>query len=380
LINQLAELIPNLQQDPTPVTHLIEYLIRSPNFTFNRVLAIKPPVDFAAGLSATLAPINLITLRLLNKASLKQSDSDFIAGQPNVVAALIRLWLSSGDIAVAQMSLQTIIGLLTGGEQVDTNRKMNHENLMWRRIFRDRDVYGSIFALCSLKTVSHGGQLSKHDKTRAQARLLELLQNIESESVRHSQIPDIERIYGLTDGGLLHFAMIHMIDFTNDVLMARTLIHFSTDFLRCPPPKSDSSNALDILIETGLHSRIMSYYVDPSKHDHLDLTFLYGASATYISVYVSVCASHFLSQPSVLGCILARLTTVFEDSTAISRTRYEALKHDCLVLECLPEAALRQRPQLDDVRASFVSLFSGDGSQTPVSRSGMGSEALTIGR
>jgi hypothetical protein len=316
----------------------------------------------------------------LNKASPKQSDSDIIAGQPNVVAALIRLWLSSGDIAVAQMSLHTIIGLLTGGEQIDMSRKMNHENLMWRRIFMDRDVYGSIFALCSLKTVSHEGQLSKRDKTNAQARLLELLQRIESESVRHSQIPDIERIYGINDGGLLHFAMIHMIDFTTDVLMARTLIDFSTNFLRSPPPKSNSSNALDILIETGLHSRIMSYFVDPSKHDHLDLTFLYGASATYISVYISVCATHFLSQPSVLGCILARLSTVFEDSTAISRSRYEALKHDCLVLECLPEAALRQRPQLVNVRASFVSLFSDDGPQTPVRRSGVGSEALTIRR
>ena len=367
----------HLQQDPNPVIHLIEFIIRSPTFTFDRVRAIKPAIDFVAGLSAPLPPINLVTLRLLSKAGANRSDADIVAGQPNVVAALVRLWLRSTETAVAQMSFQTLVALLTIGGEGASHRRLADENLMWRRLFRDRDVYGSIFSLCSLKTVGQEGQLSKRDKTSAQARLLDLLLEIDSEPCRRSQFPDIERSYGVTDGGLLKFAAIHMIDYTDDIIMHLTLMNFFAEFLRSPSPMSDSSEALNFLLENGLHARAISYYIEPSKHDHLDLSFLYGPSARYVSAYASNCGAHLLSHSSLLESILGRLSSVFDGMSSISTIQAEALKHDLQVLVSIPQAALRSRPHLEMILAS---LSHDEDVERPVNRTAIGNQTLTIGR
>lgn len=379
LISQLAELLPKLQQDPNPIIHLIEYIIRQPTFTFNRILAIKPAIDFMAGLLAPLSSINIITLRLLSKAAASRSDSEIIAGQPNVVAALINLWLRTTDTAVAQMSLQTFLGLLTAGGGISTGADesgMIDENLMWRRLFRDRDVYGSIFALCSLQTVGQDGQLSKHEKTKAQARLLDFLLEVDSDSSRRSQFPDIEGLYGVTDGGLLSFATMHMIDYADDIIMHMTLINFLADFLRSPSPMSDSSKALNFLIETGLHARTVSYYIEPLKHAHLDSNFLYGQAAKYIVAYATNCPAHLIRQSGVLESILGRLSMVLDGINSVSITQAESFRHDLQVLWSLPPAALRSRPELEIIVASIDHLDA----ERPVYRTGIGNQTMTIGR
>lgn len=376
-INQLAELLPNLQQDPTPIVHLIEYLIRASTFTFSRVLAIKPAIDFVAGLSSPIPSINLITLCLLSKASLSKSDSDIVAGQPNVVATLVRLWLRTEDTGVAQRSLQTLVELLTVGTEGMSNGPSINEDLMWRRLFRDRDIYGSIFALCSLKTIGRDGQLSKLGKTHAQGRLLNLLVEIDSEPVRRSQFPEIERMYGVTDGGLLTFATMHMIDFEDDILMHVTLINFFADFLRSPSPMSDSSRALDFLVETGLHSRTVSFFVDPGESNPPILDFLYGPSAQYIEAYVSSFPSHLLRSSSLLESILDRLSTNFEGMISISEIKTQVFWYDLLVFRSLPEAALRNRPLLQDLAAAINRVKDDQGH---VSRATVEDQVLTLER
>lgn len=347
LITQLAELLPRLEQDPNPIIHLVEFLVRPSTFTFSRVLAIKPAIDFVAGLSTPTPSINLITLCLLDKARTSKSDCDIVAGQPHIVAALVRLWLSTGDTAVAHKSHWTLVGLLMAGIEDASTRSPIDEKLMWRRLFRDRDVYGSIFALCSLRTLGQDGQLGKAGKTIAQARLLDLLREIDSEPIRCSQFPDIERAYGVTgDGGLLSFATMHMIDFTNDVVMNLTLIHFCHEFVRSPSPMSDSSQAIDFLVKAGLHSRIVSYYLNPGDMSHDDRTFFYEPSASYVSAYVECCASHLLSDSSLLESILERLSTLFGELEADSPPDTGISTHDVSVLLSMPAATLRTKPQL----------------------------------
>ena len=324
---------------------LIEYLIRPSAFTFSRVLAIKPAVNFVAGLSSPIPSINELTLHLLNKATLSKSDSDIVAGQPSIVAALVRLWLCSVVISVAEMCQRTLVSLLTVGRESMSNRSPVDENLMWRRLFRDRDLYGSIFALCSLQTLGQDGQLGKNSKNNAQARLLNFLVLIDSEPVRHSQFPDIERIYGVSDGGMLKFATMHMIDVTNDILMHIVLISFFIDFLRSPSPMSDSSKALDFLVETGLHSRTVSYYVDPGQSDLPTQTMLYGYSARYISAYADFYPSHLLGDSSLLKSILDRLSTRLDGVSTTSLA--DSLLFDLKVLKSLPRAALHTRPELE---------------------------------
>lgn len=332
--NQLSKLVPTLQQDLSPVTNLIDFLVRPTSFTFSRVLAAKPAIDFVTGLSIPSPPLNITILRLLDKAIINESDAGIVAGIPGLIAALIRLWLCTSETAVAQKAGQVLLGLLG----VDGNGKIRseeiHPNLIWRRLFRDRDVYGSIFSICSLATIGEEGQPSKREKTIAQARLLDLLVRIDSESIRRSQLPDVEAKYGVQGGGLLKFAAVHMIDYQDDILMHIVLIEFFANLLR-----RKSFASLDFLLENGLHSRTISYYVEPEKLNPLDLNYLYGPSAIYLSVYCLEFRAHLLSQRSLLSSILLRLNNALG---GISRAHQErqTLKHDLRVLAFLPRTLL----------------------------------------
>lgn len=315
---------------------MIEYLIHPPNYTFSRVLTINPTVDFAAGLSAPSPPINLVTLSLLQKAEGSQTDSDIVAGAPEVVAALIRLWLCTPNTAVAQMALRVFLALLGQHEQEPSR------SLMWRRVFRDKDIYSSIFSICSLDTVGEHGQLSKRDKTVAQARLLDFLAKTGSSApVRCSQFPEIEAKYKVQDGGLLGFAAIHMVEIENDVLMHITLINFFVQLLQVSSLQTPkSSAALDFLLEHGLHARTISFYIESEKYDRLDLKYIYSQSANYLSVYCCKFREHFLSQPSVVNSLLLHIGTVLEGVSASQWAQNDTPKPDLHVLSSLPRALL----------------------------------------
>lgn len=347
LIAQLAELFPNLQQDPQPIARLIGQLIRPSTFTFDRILAIKPAIDFSAGLSAPSFVFNQVTLCLLEKAGQNQGDTNYIAGKPEVVAALIRLWLCTPDIAVAQEAHRVLLALLDHKKEAQEDQEHQTqssapENLMWRRVFRDKDIYGSIFSICSLKTLERNDQLDKKDKTIAQSRLLDLLWEIHySEFLWSSQLPDIEAKYNVKGGGLLEFAAVHMVDFKDDVLMHETLIEFFAKLLIMIPLETrHSPKALDFLIQHGLHARTISYYLEPEKHNSLDLTFLYSCSARYLSIYCSRSRAHFLKSHSTVDSILKRLSDVLLTWSATKLASGQAPKHDLRVLTSLPRAVL----------------------------------------
>ncbi|MCJ1303830.1 hypothetical protein MMC08_006641 [Hypocenomyce scalaris] len=372
IIYALSQLLPTLQQDPSPATALIEILVRSPSYTFSDVLAIKPPVDFVAGLSAPSPPINSVALTLLGKATKEPSDAAIVAGKPDVVAALVKLWLCTSDTAVAQQAAKVLRCLLEVdfaprilGEAhdiqamtEDTSWEPLGQGLMWRRVFDDRDIYGSIFAICSLSTAGQAGQPSKRDKTIAQARLLEFLIAFPpsvTDAYSKSHCPDIEAAYGVRNGGLLDFAAVHMVDYKDDVLMHMTLIDFFAGLLRkyngdvlsrnsqyaSMVQTPHSSPTLDFLVSRGLHSRSMSFYLEPSKHDSLDLTYLYSRSANYISIYCTQYPTHLLNtSPSVSDAILARLLLVLSRVLTGHWAHDKAPKHDLHVLASLPRAAL----------------------------------------
>lgn len=336
LLNQLSDLLPTLQQDPTPVTGLIQCLVFPRKYDLKRVLTIQPPVDFIAGLSSPLSPINFVVLSLLEKATYRKSDSDIMAGKADVIAALIKLWLCTPDTAVAGWAHDVIVGLLLADEGGNTmsDSGIMDEGLMWRRILRDRDIYGSIFSICSLNTAGQEGPLSRREKTVSQARLLDMLLKIDSRPVRMSQIPEIEQRFGVSNGGLLHFAAIHMVDYRGDVLMHMTLIQFYANYLG-----TGHTFALDFLRSNGLHTRSMAYYLEPEKHDSLDLTYLYGSSAKYLQCYCTTYPQDLLSSP-IAGDILARVTSVVENTSSSQWAHGKIPKHDLHVLVKLPRVML----------------------------------------
>ena len=356
LLNQLSRLLPTLQQDPSPVTNLIQRLISPHRYEFSRVLSIQPPVDFITGLTSSISVIKITVLDLLRKAQFRTSDIGIVAGKPEIVGALVRLWLCSPDTAVATRAQDVLSEMLVAEVQsspMGPDRNIVDECLLWRRLFRDKDIYDSMFSLCSFSTIGQDGQPSKSGKTIAQARLLDMILHIDSEPLRTSQLAEIERRYGVPqEGGLLHFAAVSMVDYKDDVLMHMTLMDFYTKYLSMelahlqPSPRSTADldrphfYPLHFLQAANIHERTISYYLNPEAHDSTDLTFLYGSSANYLAVYCSTCSQDMLRHENIVESVLNRLSNVLETVSPGQWAQGQTPKHDLRVIASLPRVTL----------------------------------------
>ena len=235
------------------------------------------------------------------------------------------------------------------------------QGLMWRRLFKDRNIYSKLFSICDLKAED---SLGKREKTLAQARLLDIMPRIATLDwgSLQSQHADIERSHGLKEGeGLLDFAAVHMVDTKDDVLMHLALIDFFSALLRSSVEDQSLTSSvaslasiqtvsppLDFMISSGLHARTSAYYLDPNnpRHDPLDVSFLSSRSANYLSVYASCFPSHLLRVPAKdsvsLEKILLRLAQ--ELDTSPSKWAHGASPAYTLhLLASLPRVALLPR-------------------------------------
>ena len=276
-----------------------------------------------------------------------------------MVGALVRLWLCSQDTAVARLAHDVISGLLQAEVEGQEDTAFTERRWMWRRMFRDRDVYGSMFSICSLVTAGQDGQPSKRDKTVAQARLLDMILRIDGDAVRQSQMPEIEKQYGVNEGGLLNFAAIHMVDYRNDLLMHVNLLDFYAMYLSgklkmlsrhseqiTNPSTQPSTFPLDFLRQHHVHQRSLAYYLNPDAQDPVDISFLYGRSANYLSTWASTYPNDFL-EPRVVEATLGRLLNVLQNVSPGQWAQERAPKDDLHVVASLPRVVLiprRQRP------------------------------------
>ncbi|PYH98998.1 hypothetical protein BO71DRAFT_394782 [Aspergillus ellipticus CBS 707.79] len=355
LLIQISQLLPVLQEDPTPITTLATKATSSLSFTDLR--SVDPPIDFIAGFKAPLEPINLLVLSLLGKAGQHPSDAAIVAGDPELVASLVELWLSTSSTAVAQAAFDTIWALLeidlaspleNGGHESD--EATEGQGLVWRRIFTDKDVYGLLFSFCSLIEDGPEG-LSKRDKTVAQGRLMGLLVKagrLRWDIIASPQVPEVEKKY--KSNGLLHFAACQMVD-KSDVLMHMTLVNFFHDLLEIDAPSlmarnvvqsasTFSSPALDFLISHDIHSTLLESYLDETKLDAVDLAYLCGPIMAYVAQYAELYPNHFLQNPQhLLGRVLSRIAA----SVAISPSQWghgPVPSGQLNVLSCLPRVLL----------------------------------------
>lgn len=345
LILQIYQLLPTLQQDPSPVNRLLSKLLEP--VPLSNILSFEPPVDFVAGLDLAAQPFNLLTLSLLEKAD-AASAQRLATSQPQVFVSLVLLWLATEDEAVADTASRVILHLLTVDKEV--SETAGWDGAVWKRIFRDRDVYGNLYAICHLQS-KEPIPLSKSRKTIAQARLLDWLPAVgemDWTSITQSYHPEIESSYGLNPGyeGLLDFAALYMVDFKSDVLMHRSLIDFYTTlittvtggYVRHSPI---SSVSLDFLTTRGLHSRTLAYYVQPDdpSHDPLDSKFLYGPAADYVASYVSTYPDDFMANRELQQKVLDKINS----ATKMSATRWahsQSPAEDLHVLSSLPRRLL----------------------------------------
>lgn len=369
IVIKLSDIIPQLHQDPTTAINLLMVLLEP--FTFSDVLSIGKGVDFVAGLDVRAAPYNRLLLALLKKAASRASDAATVANQPETVAALIRLWLCTPDTGIASEAGGVLLALLKidaepSRDTIDNGLAGKGQGLMWKRVFQDPDVYSILFDICSLKSKA-SLDLSKSQRTLAQARLLEWLPRIgfmRWSAITKTTHPEIERPYTSGKGdGLLYFASTCMVDIKDDVLMHRCLVDFFADLITTVTSKEGCTNlaisvSLDFMLENNLHAQASKYYLDPTnpKHDQLDQQFLYGSSANYVAAYATTYPQHFTAS-SMKSETLRRLNQTLE----ISPSRWahaESPKYDLHVLASLPRACLL--PGRDGTRAwpsSPVSLL-----------------------
>ncbi|KAL9083833.1 MAG: hypothetical protein Q9159_005558 [Coniocarpon cinnabarinum] len=348
LVSQISRLSPKLRQDPSALVRLLEKLVQP--FSFEDVLAIEPPVDFAGGLAVEALPYNRVMLQLLKKASASTSDLDTLANLQPVVKALVQLWLSTPDVGVADEASSVLLALLESDkEAVDvavhgisatTSFKGGH-GLLWRRIFDDKDIYSVIFASCN-------SNISRKDRSLAQARLLSVaprLGALDWSCLTKSHNAEIEKNSGINPPkeGLLDFIAVHMADYKEDVLIHLNLIQFYCDLIKTvkqPSSEKDVSVSLHLLRERGLHQRSLSFWLLPNdpSHDPLDLTFLSGPSAQYMSTYVFEYPNAFL-RDQIQPAVLQRLSRALSISAG-QWAQGQSPKHDLNVLASLPRVSL----------------------------------------
>lgn len=236
LVAQISSLSPRLQQDATPLVRLLEKLVET--FSFADVLLLQPQVDFAGGLDVEALPYNRIMLQLLRKAAATTNDLGTLANMQPVVKALLKLWLSTPDVGIADTAASVMLCLL------EADRELGHvsihgigegandrggQGLLWRRIFDDRDIYGMIFDLC-------GTSSKPKERSLAQARLMSaapMIGALDWSYLVRSHHSEVERQHGLEPEkeGLLDFIAVHMVDYQKDVLLHINLIQFFTELL-----------------------------------------------------------------------------------------------------------------------------------------------------
>ncbi|KAG8525669.1 uncharacterized protein KY384_000429 [Bacidia gigantensis] len=334
ILNQLSRLLPTLQQDPAPVTELTTSLISLPGFTFRDALNIDPPVQFTLALKSDVPAISLMILEILGKVSKSQVDINWVAGKRDIVQSLIQLWLRASDTGVSQVAGKVFSKLLNGPKEEKPTGHVDatlDQNLMWRRVFRDRDVYRTFYEECTLSNVGQDGQLSRGRKTIAQGRLQDWLLDVSVDVVRTTQISDVEKQYGVGDGGLLEFAAARMVDYEEDDLMRSTLIHFCTNLVEQGRSEElDSMNDLAFLKKYGMHHTCMSYFLDLNG-GHSSWTL--ENSASYIATYTKSYQKDFLRNPALSTSIVELILQQLANS--------HTLRNDhSIVLAALPRFLL----------------------------------------
>lgn len=345
VVQNISITLQTLQQDPTPLTTLLEKLLVP--FSFADVLSFDPSVDFVSGLSLAehMVSINRLMLYLLEKAT-QPADVATIASWPKVVQAFIHLWLSTSDTGVASQAGRLLVHLLQIDKPTITHPDQRlpepgtGQGLMWKRLFTDRDVYGTIYRDCDLKHSEQG----KGQVTLAQARLLEVLPRLAAldwtalTSTHHN---DIESQHDAAEGRLLSFAALKMVDYKDDVLTHCVLVDFYTELLVTtrPADKLEPAPGLEFLLANKVHDRVAGIYLQSGPDaDPVEAMFLYGPAANYLATYVSLYPQHYLASP-LPKSIEARLLNAFSLSAA-RWAHADSPKHDLHLLASLPRRSL----------------------------------------
>ncbi|KAH9995336.1 hypothetical protein F4779DRAFT_631672 [Xylariaceae sp. FL0662B] len=240
LLPKITEILRNYQQDPAILCSLAIKLLKP--LTFTHILSLAPEVAIIQAMRSPAPSANILAMTILEKAAKSPSEAAILAMMNNVITSFLTQWLSAPQVEVGEKGTKVLgdlldidcdvhppDGLSVNGVEI-TTRKPPGQGLMWRRIFHDRDIYSLILSLCSLGPHQRsGGGQTPQQLSLAQGRLLRILPRLAAlnfRAVTRSEFPELNLRYaGFEDGGLLHFAALHMVD-KIDMLMCLSLIDF----------------------------------------------------------------------------------------------------------------------------------------------------------
>lgn len=97
--------------------------------------------------------------------------------------------------------------------------------------------------------------------------------------------------------------------------------------------------ALQYLIDQGLHSRTIDYWLRPGNHTSLEHTFLAGPSANYLSVYLTQYPDHFEAS-NYVRLVRDRINTALDPIGPNQWAHGQSPKHELHVLSSLPRTAI----------------------------------------
>lgn len=235
LLSTGEDLLAVLQQDPRPLTKLLEQVVVS--IPFDELKKHISAEKLEQGLLSPSAPIQLLVLAYLQKAADLPSGAAFVACSPTLTKVLTETWLSTTNTEVADKALDVLTALLTVDSPSTTTFVVAHEGsgealgqgLLWRRLFEDSDIYILLYAWTSLTQSKHdiSTKQGRQQVTISQGRMFDFLARIASVDwarITTSSILNVEKKYIKTSaneepyGGLLRYAATDMIDL-NDILM-----------------------------------------------------------------------------------------------------------------------------------------------------------------
>ncbi|KAI1371465.1 hypothetical protein F4677DRAFT_457169 [Hypoxylon crocopeplum] len=234
LLPKITEILKQYQQDPAILCSLAIKLLGPVNFT--QILSLASEEALIQALRSPAPSANILAMTVLEKAARSPGDAAILAMMNSVVTNFLTQWLSAPQVEVGEKASKVLgdlldvdcdtrppDGLSVNGMEI-TIRKPPGQGLMWRRIFHDRDVYHLILSLCSSNT------LGSQQQSLAQGRLLRVLPRLAAlnfRAVARTDFADLNQRYAKFNGngGLLHFAALHMID-KEDMLVHLNLVDF----------------------------------------------------------------------------------------------------------------------------------------------------------
>ena len=133
------DLIQTLQQDPRPLTRLLERIISL--LPFDELKTTISAEKLETGLQSSSIPVQLLCLAYLREAATSPSGASYVAASSSLVQCLFTVWLSSESTEVAERSLEVVEALLAVDNPESTIVLSTGQNLaeakgqglFWRR-------------------------------------------------------------------------------------------------------------------------------------------------------------------------------------------------------------------------------------------------------